>query len=188
MNVRILLAAIVLAALGFAAYQATQLAGRTTHNPVAAAPAAPPPPSNAPPARSAGTDPYKIATVEEHQPGVDAPYEATQARRILPEEVKARLDRGQKIAFVDTRADVPDALIAGAVQVPEDKIERWAASVPKSSFVVVYCTCPNETTAVREVLALQKLGFKSAFALRDGLLGWQALGLPTEPPRPGPAS
>ncbi len=187
MNVRTLLAAIVLAALGFAGYQASRLVGGTPAEPVPAPPGAPPA-TNAPPARSAGTQPYKIATVEEHQPGVDAPFEISQARRIMPEEVKERLDRGQKVVFVDTRADVPDALIAGATQVPEDRIERWAASVPKSSFVVVYCTCPNETTAVREVLALQKLGFKNVFALRDGLLGWQALGLPTEPPRPGSAS
>lgn len=181
MNVRMLLAAVVVAALAFAGYQAVQM--------VKPEPKAPELPAPAPPvdiARestgSAGTQPYEVRAAEQLQPGADAPFERDVARRITVDEVKQRLDRGQKIHFVDTRAEIPDVMIEGAVQVPEDRLEAWAKAVPRNASIVVYCTCANEATAVREVLALQKLGFRNAYALRDGLAAWQSFDLPTQRP------
>ena len=112
----------------------------------------------------------------------NAPFDPAVARRITVDEVKARLDRGEKILFVDTRAEIPDKIVKGATVVTPDRLAAWAAKTPKSAVVVVYCTCSHEATAEAEVLELQKRGFKSAYALLDGLIAWEALGLPTEPP------
>jgi rhodanese-related sulfurtransferase len=195
MNVRYVLGAIAVAALAFAGYQAAMLVSSTPGAPsapdtTAATPApAPAPDTPSPRVAPAGTQPYEVRAVEESLPGADAPFAVDVARRITAEQVKARMDKGQKVVFVDTRVDIPDVMIAGAVQVPEPRVGAWSRSVPKSSFVVIYCTCAAEATAAREVLALQKLGFKSAFALRDGLGAWQSLDLPTQqPPRPDGAT
>jgi rhodanese-related sulfurtransferase len=189
MNLRVILVAVVVLALAAAAYQAAMLF-RTPH-PAAPAAAPAPAPSPAPPAvtTTAGTKPYEVKAAEEFAPGIDAPFDATVARRITVEQVEQRLDAGKKVVFIDTRADIPDVMIKGAVRVTEDAIEAWGARNPKASFVVIYCTCANEATAAREVIALQKLGFEHAYALRDGLAAWQSFDLPTEqPPHEPPAS
>lgn len=184
MNVRIAVGAAVVAVLGVAAWWAV------VHRPVAES--APRPETVAPepeasPAtnrpRAAGTMPYEVQRAEQYIQGADAPFDPAVARRITAEDVKKRLDGGQKVLFIDTRPDPEGAMIEGAVQVTEDRIGDWAKTASKSAFVVIYCTCADEATAAREVLALQKLGFKHAFALRDGLLAWEALGLPTQLPR-----
>lgn len=189
MNVRNLLAAVIVAAFAVALYEAALLV--RTPAPQAPAPASPAPHAEPPrdPATPAGLQPSEVRSAEELQPGADAPFDPDVARRITVEGVKRRLDRGEKVVFVDTRAEIPDVMIEGAAQVPEDKLEAWAKRVPRDSFVVAYCTCANEATAAREVLALQRLGFRHAFALRDGLMAWQSYDLPTAPPRrPSPAA
>jgi rhodanese-related sulfurtransferase len=183
MNVRLLLAGVIVAALAVAAYQAAQLARDPSPSEAAPAPAAPPAKTAPEPAAPSAPDSAEAGPSEASASGADAPFDRDVARRITVDEVKRLLDRGEKIAFVDTRAHVPDVIIKGAAQVPEDELEAWARRVPRDAFVVVYCTCANESTAAREVLALQRLGFRRAFALRDGLMAWQSLDLPTEPPR-----
>ncbi len=184
MNARLVLAAVIAGALAFAGYQAYLIS-----KPVAAAPADPQPtpptpagetPSVAPPV------PVVDASAESSEVGVDAPFDVATARRITALETKERIDKGVKITFVDTRTNIPDAIIRGAVQVPVEKLDGWSKGVSKSAFLVIYCTCPNEGTAANEVLALQKKGFRNAFALKDGLFGWQSYDLPTDQPPHAP--
>ena len=177
MNQRYVLVAIIVAALLFGAYQAVELV-RSEPSPAPAATPAPVPRVE-PRTPPAGTNPYDATSVRSAA-SVDDPFDVAVARRITARQVAARRAAGTKVRFVDTRVDVDGPIIAGATQVAEADVERWARSVPKNAFVVVYCTCANESTAEREVLALQRLGFRSAYALRDGLLAWESEGLPTE--------
>jgi rhodanese-related sulfurtransferase len=183
MGIRIVLAAVVTTALLFAGYQ-VYLMKRPAEEVHATSPRRT---DTTPPdaARPVPPRPVESESVEQHVPGADAPFDPAVARRITAEQVKDRMDRGQKVIFVDTRAEIPDAMIKGAVQVPENKLDEWAKGTLRSAFVVVYCTCANEATAAREVIALQAKGFKNAFALRDGLSGWQSFDLPTEQPPHG---
>lgn len=185
MKVRIAVGAAVVVVLGVVAYYASihrPVAERDTRPETAASePQTPPPATNRP--KAAGTMPYQVQRAEQYVEGTDAPFDPAVARRITAADVKKRLDAGQQVVFIDTRPDPEGAMIEGAVQVTEDRIGDWGRTAPKSAFIVIYCTCADEATAAREVLALQKLGFKHAFALRDGLLAWEALGLPTQQPR-----
>jgi adenylyltransferase/sulfurtransferase len=115
--------------------------------------------------------------------GHDVPFDPVVARRVTAAEVKTMLDAGKHVHLVDTRGGIEGPIVAGAVVVPEAELEAWARTVAKTSTIVVYCACAREATAEREVLALQKLGFRHAYALLDGLLGWEAAGLPTEQAR-----
>jgi rhodanese-related sulfurtransferase len=67
-------------------------------------------------------------------------FDAAVARRITPEEVQHRRDAGEKPIIVDTRLLQSDATIAGAVHVPNARIESWAKDVPKDALIIAYCT------------------------------------------------
>jgi rhodanese-related sulfurtransferase len=60
------------------------------------------------------------------------------------EQVKNRLNRGEDITIVDSRAphvwDEADVKAAGAIRVPPDEAEKHIADVRRDSFVVTYCT------------------------------------------------
>lgn len=62
------------------------------------------------------------------------------ARRITPEQVEHRREKGEKTIFVDTRGNTGEAVIRGAQHVPNDRIETWAKDVPKDALIVTYCT------------------------------------------------
>src|SRR5262245_59112681 len=112
MNVRIVFGAIAAIAVAFAGYQAYLIAR----------PAPPPPPAPPPAAAPAAAPlpvpaPTEIASADALlSPGADAPFDPDVARRITVEEVKTRLDKARKVVFVDTRHEIPDVLIKGAVQ------------------------------------------------------------------------
>ena len=45
---------------------------------------------------------------------------------------------------------------------------------------MVYCTCPNEATAVKVAQELRKLGISRVRPLTGGLAGWEQLGFPVD--------
>ena len=180
MNQRAALILVLVAAVAFAVYQAVQLVDQEPA-PAAQAPA----PTSTPPATRRAVDPAGFGglTTPREIAGVDAPFEEGVARRVTAAEVKAMQERGTAVRFVDTRVAVAGPVIAGASLVAPADIGTWAASVPKSATIVVYCTCTRESEAERAVLELQRRGYRRAFALLDGLSAWEAAGLPTDQTR-----
>jgi hypothetical protein len=67
-------------------------------------------------------------------------FDPAVARRIAPEEVQQRRDAGEKAIILDTRPVPTEAVITGALRVPNDRIESWAKDVPKDALIVAYCT------------------------------------------------
>lgn len=70
--------------------------------------------------------------------------EETPVNRVTADEVQARLDRGEPIAFVDSRSAASwadsDVQIKGSVRVPPDHAGPELSKVPKDRSVVTYCT------------------------------------------------
>ena len=64
--------------------------------------------------------------------------------RIAPQEVKARLDRGEDILFLDTRSpkawDESDVMIPGAVRLLASEVGNHVAELSKDRTIVTYCT------------------------------------------------
>jgi hypothetical protein len=64
--------------------------------------------------------------------------------RITAQEIDARIKRGQKIQFVDSRApkvwNDATTKLPGAVRVPPDEPEKHIANVGRDRVVVTYCT------------------------------------------------
>jgi rhodanese-related sulfurtransferase len=67
-----------------------------------------------------------------------------EATRISPEEANARMERGERIAFVDTRNPKAwgeaDTKLPEAIRVPADEVEQHFADIPRDRTVVTYCT------------------------------------------------
>ncbi|HVT45162.1 MAG TPA: rhodanese-like domain-containing protein [Thermoanaerobaculia bacterium] len=72
------------------------------------------------------------------------PEEPVVVSRITAEEAKARVDRGEPIAFVDSRSEKSwsesEVEIPGSVRVPPDHAGEHLSLVPKDRSVVTYCT------------------------------------------------
>jgi hypothetical protein len=100
--------------------------GKPTANPAAQAPAP------APTTPTPTTTPAAQAMQGNFDPAV--------ARRITPEDVKKRMDAGEKTIIVDSRSSTGDTIIKGAVHVPNAKLDAWAKDIAKDTLIVSYCT------------------------------------------------
>lgn len=96
--------------------------------------------------------------------------------QIAAKDLKARIDKGEKITIIDARHDVGGEMIKGAIHVPSDRLEAWAKSADKNSVIVTYCTCPHDEAADGEVKQLRQMGFTNAYALSGGLDAARAAG------------
>jgi membrane protein DedA with SNARE-associated domain/rhodanese-related sulfurtransferase len=102
--------------------------------------------------------------------------------RISPEELYRQMEAGEAPIIVDLRHPL-DFLLAprtlpNALRISPDEIaERWV-EIPAGRDIVVYCTCPNEATAVMVAMRLRKLGINRVRPLAGGLAGWERLGFP----------
>ena len=63
---------------------------------------------------------------------------------ITPEDAKQRLDRGDRIVFVDARNPVAwggsGVKLPGAVRIPLDEVEAHLGEIPPDAVTVAYCT------------------------------------------------
>ena len=97
-------------------------------------------------------------------------------------DLKAKLDKGDKVVVIDARTNVGTEMIKGALHVPVVNIADWAKDKDKSTVVVTYCTCPHDEAAAAEVKQLRDLGFTNAFVLAGGMSAAKAAGMQTAPP------
>jgi len=103
-------------------------------------------------------------------------------RQTTPEEVKARLDQGEKFVLADVREDNEweAGHIRGSTHIGKGVIERDIESkVPdKNTEIILYCG-----GGFRSALAadnLQKMGYRNVISMDGGWRRWNELGYPTE--------
>lgn len=105
-----------------------------------------------------------------------------QMARITPEELKRKLEEGEKIAVVDLRHPLdflPEPYtIPGAIRLPMEELARRHLEIPRDEEVVVYCTCPNEATSAMTASELRRLGITRIRPLAGGYFAWRKLGFP----------
>ena len=108
-----------------------------------------------------------------------------EATRVLVDEVKTRMDRGEEFTFVDARNpqawDEATEKLPGAIRVPEGEVEQHLSEISKERTVITYCTCPHEASSAKVALKLSELGYKNVHPLFIGFDAWKKAGLPLEP-------
>jgi rhodanese-related sulfurtransferase len=117
--------------------------------------------------------------------------------RITKEQLKERLDRGDKPTILDVRLkyayEHSTVKVAGAIRVPPYAIE--SVTIPSGGDIVAYDSDPNELVSTRVAAELLQKGMKVR-VLKGGLPEWLAANFPIEtkeaprsaPPEPGSLS
>ena len=96
------------------------------------------------------------------------------------EEVKAMLDAGKPLQFIDARprhyvSRVQD-IIEGATWRDPDRIDSWIGELSKSEPVVVFCAYGYHV-GCKTAIALREAGFDAKY-MTSGHSGWKAMGGP----------
>jgi len=103
-------------------------------------------------------------------------------RRLTPGALHERLRSGEPVRIVDLRTNIAyqatRQTLPGAIRIDPEDLEARHTDIPRDCDVVLYCTCPNETTSARVAIALKKLGVLRVFPLEGGLDAWVACGFP----------
>jgi len=111
--------------------------------------------------------------------------------RITPEQLKRKLDHGEKPVIVDVQGCVfhrasRAAGIPGAIHLDGRRLGQYKETpIPddwRSREVVLYCSCPSEITSARVARLLISKGINHVHPLAGGLQGWRARGYPVSSP------
>jgi membrane protein DedA with SNARE-associated domain/rhodanese-related sulfurtransferase len=109
---------------------------------------------------------------------------ALRCRRLTPDALRLRLESGDAVRILDLRTSIAyeasRQTLPGAIRVDPEELDTRHTEIPRNCDVVLYCTCPNETTSARVALALKKRGIERVFPLEGGLEAWVACGYPVE--------
>lgn len=104
--------------------------------------------------------------------------------RISADELFQKLEAGETPVILDLRSKSEvardPACIRGARHVLIDDFSAWQQEIPRDRDIVVYCSCPNEATAARIALQLQRSGITRVRPLLGGLDGWRGHNYPIE--------
>jgi Fe-Mn family superoxide dismutase len=102
--------------------------------------------------------------------------------RVAAEEVKAMIDAGQKLQFIDARprhyVSRTQDIIEGATWRDPERVHEWAAGLSKSEPVVVYCVYGFHI-GCQTAVALREQGFDAKY-MEGGHFAWRALGGPVK--------
>jgi superoxide dismutase, Fe-Mn family len=97
---------------------------------------------------------------------------------IAVEEVKALLDAGKPLQFIDARpkhyVSRTQDIIEGATWRDPERVQEWMGELSKSEPVVVFCVYGFHV-GCRTAIALREAGFDAKY-MKGGHSGWKAIG------------
>jgi Fe-Mn family superoxide dismutase len=99
---------------------------------------------------------------------------------VAPEEVKAMLEAGKPVQFIDARprhyVSRTQDIIDGATWKDPERVQEWAGELSKSDPVVVFCVYGFHV-GCKTAIALRDAGFDAKY-MKGGHSAWKALGGP----------
>jgi rhodanese-related sulfurtransferase len=104
--------------------------------------------------------------------------------RITVDELHQKVEAGENLIILDLRSqaalDEDPSLIHGALHLNMDEVENHLKEVPHDRDIILYCSCPNEVSAARVALLLQRKGFSRVRPLLGGIDAWRERHYPVE--------
>lgn len=99
------------------------------------------------------------------------------AERVTAGELKAMLERKEKIVLIDVRTpqEHAEAHIPGSVLMPLDTLEG-VSKLPQGSRHIIYCRSGKRSLKAMDILSAK--GFKNLVDLEGGINAWTAIGGP----------
>jgi len=100
-------------------------------------------------------------------------------RPVAPNEA-VRMINSENAVVVDVRSagDYKKGHILNAINVPLAGVSERAAEISKDTDRPILCYCAMGQAAPQACDKLRKLGYTSVHAIKGGINGWQAAGLP----------
>ncbi len=102
--------------------------------------------------------------------------------RVTPEEIFKKQEAGEPLYILDLRSAAAlkedPTVLRGAIYMNVGDVERRHREIPRDRDVVVYCSCPNEVTAAKVALLLQRKGIARVRPLLGGIDGWRERNYP----------
>ncbi|KEQ27362.1 rhodanese-like domain-containing protein [Paenibacillus tyrfis] len=94
---------------------------------------------------------------------------------ITPQEVKQRLENGEKLTIIDVREqeEVALGMIPGAKHIPLMEIPQRLDEIPQHSETILVCRSSNRSGRALEYLEAQ--GFTGLVNMTGGMLEWEQL-------------
>jgi rhodanese-related sulfurtransferase len=109
------------------------------------------------------------------------------APRISVQELREAMGSDNAPVVIDVRSQVPgyedEARVPGALVISLAELPGAAAGLPRDREIVLYCSCPNEASAVHGARLLAQHGVLRTRALKGGLDAWLEIE-PASPPPP----
>lgn len=106
--------------------------------------------------------------------------------RITVDEQRQKLESGENLLILDLRSRAAlqedPSLIRGAFHLSMDDVDGHLEKVPRDHDIILYCSCPNEVSAARVALQLQRKGFTRVRPLLGGFDAWREHNYPLELP------
>lgn len=119
-----------------------------------------------------------------HSPGFLRLVEGAkqQVKECTAAEVKAKLDRGDRVHLVDVREDHEFAKdhAKGAQHLGKGIIERDIETVIPDHQAEVILYCGGGFRSVLAAEALQKMGYRNVVSMEGGIKAWREAGYPME--------
>ena len=107
-------------------------------------------------------------------------YRALRMARISVEELRRLVHGGRDPMILDVRSEAARPIdprrIPGARAIDMDNAQSRLVDVPRTSEIVVYCTCPSEASAARVARLLMDHGYRHVRPLEGGLDAWVSAG------------
>jgi rhodanese-related sulfurtransferase len=106
----------------------------------------------------------------------------SRVRECTVDDVKARLDRGEKLTLIDVREESEFAAdhIPGAIHLGKGVIERDAETRFPDPHAELILYCGGGFRSALAADNLQKMGFTNVISMDGGHRGWKERGLPLE--------
>jgi membrane protein DedA with SNARE-associated domain/rhodanese-related sulfurtransferase len=102
--------------------------------------------------------------------------------RITVSDLRQKQEAGESLTILDLRSSTAlqedPALIPGAIHITFDQIKSGNHQFTRDQEIIVYCSCPNEASAARVALLLQRSGFKNVRPLLGGIDAWREQNYP----------
>jgi membrane protein DedA with SNARE-associated domain/rhodanese-related sulfurtransferase len=104
--------------------------------------------------------------------------------RITVDELRQKLEAGENPIILDLRSAVElernPALIRGARHMTMEEVQARHEEIPRDRDIILYCSCPNEASAARLALLLQRKGIVRVRPLLGGFDAWRERDYPTQ--------
>lgn len=102
---------------------------------------------------------------------------------ITREELKAKMDRGEKFVLVDALSakHYESSHLHGAVNLPYEFVDEAETILPdKDAEIIVYCMNLDCEASTEEVRELEEMGYQNVLHYAEGKQSWIQAGLPVE--------